>query len=193
MGKVWSFMSKRIKVLIALILLVIAPLASVTTATSETEEIQAFQVKAALVTNFLKYIQWPESYSVELGNELLFGIVGKDPFGEFLDRRLSRITVDGKSVKIVRFGGLDDITKTHVLYITASEEAIYKAVLKKVNGTSAVTVSEVDDFIESGGMINFTIDKDTSKVRFQLNLKAAREQHIQIYPRIVGLAEKVIK
>jgi hypothetical protein len=64
-----------------------------------------------------------------------------------------------------------------------------KEILASIKGASVLTVSEIDQFAESGGMIGFVFDQD--QVRFEINLDAATQAHLEISSRLLSLATRV--
>ncbi|MCX5637000.1 MAG: YfiR family protein, partial [Planctomycetota bacterium] len=58
------------------------------------------------------------------------------------------------------------------------------------NTSPVLTISEMEGFIEKGGMINFITEE--SKVRFEINDSAAKKSGLQISSKLLSLAKKVI-
>ncbi|MES2049424.1 MAG: YfiR family protein, partial [Pseudomonadota bacterium] len=70
-----------------------------------------YQVKAALLYNFSVFTEWP----VMPPEAFDFCILGKDPFGSWLDK-IARKTVQGKAIHIRRIGASEDIRGCHLLF-----------------------------------------------------------------------------
>ena len=65
-----------------------------------------------------------------------------------------------------------------------------KEIINLVNGYGILTVGETSDMLESGGVVNFLVEKN--KVRFEINLTAARDEKLTIRSQLLRLATKVI-
>ena len=63
-----------------------------------------YQVKAAFLYNFAKFIDWPSEAFPDSSNTFTIGVVGKDPFGIDLDDIAASKTIKGKCKKIKRSG-----------------------------------------------------------------------------------------
>jgi hypothetical protein len=55
-----------------------------------------------------------------------------------------------------------------ILFISASEESQLKQILGALEGMSVLTVSDLPQFSQRGGMVQFVLD--SKKVRFEVNL-----------------------
>lgn len=169
-----------------------------------------YEVKAAFLYNFAKFITWPEAESKESSrrsrpcrdlsqdNDKAFYItvVGDHPFGTSLD------AMEGKKVheKTVRVRYLDRfdpeqsppiLRSAHMVFLCRSERHRINRILAVINGYPVVTVSELDDFLEAGGIINFLLVD--GKVRFEINLREAHHAGLQISSKLLRLAHRVIQ
>jgi len=64
-----------------------------------------YEVKAAFLYNFAKFVKWPEDEP--MGPTFVIAVLGKDPFGEILDRTLAGKTVLDKKVEIRRIEAVE--------------------------------------------------------------------------------------
>jgi len=75
-----------------------------------------YEIKAAYIFNFAKFIEWPE---IEGNSDtLILGIYGTDPFGNILEKTLIGRKAQGKDWKIIRSSNLSDLTKCHILFVS---------------------------------------------------------------------------
>jgi hypothetical protein len=146
-----------------------------------------YNVKAAFLYSFGRYMQWPAaSFQATQGN-FVIGVLGEDPFGGTLDQ-LARIKqVQGRRLAIERFPTLDARKPCQVLFVprTTSEEQ-QQAAIRAFRGQAVLVVGETPGFAERGGTVNFYLDQDT--VRFELNLIAARQQGLSVDAKLQNLA-----
>ena len=148
-----------------------------------------YAVKAAYLYNFAKFVEWPTQAFPSTTSPLVLCIVGKDPFGETLD------TIAGKSVRewtlvVQHFAKVEESTGCHILFISASESSHLKTVLNQLKNAPILTVSDIDGFVEAGGMIGL-VDVD-QHIRFNINLLAVQRADLKISSQLLKLGKVVI-
>lgn len=145
-----------------------------------------YEVKAAFLYNFGKFVKWPAG-----GNRSDFRIcvLGEDPFGTTLDSILEGETVDGKRVAARRISVPGDAASCQIVFISSSEEKRLKAILEVLGRTNALTVSEIPQFTQRGGMIGFLLAG--GKVRFEVNLVPAEGAGLTLSSDLLRVATSV--
>ena len=148
-----------------------------------------YRLKVAFLYNFAKFVEWPaEAFSHE-NSTLILGILGEDPFGPALQSIRGK-TVKGRSLTIKRFESLQDLSHCHILFITTSNAKHLKRALESLEGSSVLTIGEMEHFAQKGGIINFVIRKN--KLRFEINLDAGKRAGLEISSQLLNLADSVI-
>ena len=147
-----------------------------------------YQVKAAFLYNFGKFVGWPAGSSGQ-GESFSVCIIGQDPFGKVLDSTVSGETVGGRAVVPKRISRLQDITGCRILFISGSEESRLGNILGAVDKAAILTVSDIAGFADRGGMIQFVV-KDNS-VRFQIDLRSAENAGLTVSSELLKLAVDV--
>lgn len=162
-----------------------------------------YQVKAAFLYNFMNFVDWPEEKSSDSNEPIIVGIIGSDPFGGAFEPVKNK-KVKGKNVVIRRFEGLKEqkesdendqeieaIRECHVLFICRSEEKKLKKTINLVKENNVLTVSDIEGFPEAGGIINFVMEDQ--KVRFEINVTAAKRAKVKIRSQLLRLAKRVVE
>lgn len=153
------------------------------------EKAAEYQIKAAFLYNFAKFVAWPdETFSLK-DTPFTFEILGKDPFGHSIDSLLSQ-KVGGRPVDVVRVNGGGMAKPCQVLFISASEIRHTGRLIKRLQGSPVLTVSDIPGFVQKGGIIEFTVEN--MQVRFLINLEAARMAGLKINYQLLALAKKVV-
>jgi hypothetical protein len=154
--------------------------------TTSSEGPAEYQVKAAFLLNFIRFVEWPPDTFKTATDPLVVGILGKDPFNGALEKTVSDKTVDGRPVVIRRFSDTGAARACQVVFLAGQESRR----LGDVTGASAsqgvLIVGESDGFAERGGMINFIVQGD--HVRFQINPSAAARVGLKISSKLLQLA-----
>ncbi len=147
-----------------------------------------YQLKAAFLYNFAKFIEWPPEAFPEDTSPFAIGIIGQNPFGIDLERTVKSKLVNGHPFAVIQVRTLAELKHCHILFISPSERKRLPEILNSVRNTNVLTVSEVDHFLESGGMINFTMEGN--KVRFQIHDEAAKLAGLKISSKLLNLAKR---
>lgn len=169
---------------------------------------QEYQVKAAFLYNFLQFIDWPEEKLTDNNEPITIGIIGKDPFGNAFEPIKDK-KVKGRAVVIKRFKSFGELkksgeknqpesdqkikalTKCHLLFICSSEQKNLREIIDAVKYHSVLTVSEMEGFLESGGIINWFVEE--KKIRFEINTAAAARARLKIRSNLLRLAKRIVK
>ena len=152
--------------------------------------VSEYQVKAAFLYNFIKFVEWPEDAFGSPEAPIVIGIVGGDPLGEDLDKLVKDKTIRRRVVEVRRFKRGSALNACHVLFIAQSEKINVTTIVKEIEKKPVLTVSEITGFLENGGAINFVTK--SNKVRFEINLDASTEAGLKISSKILSLALRVV-
>jgi hypothetical protein len=149
-----------------------------------------YQVKAAYLYNFAKFVEWPAT-SADAGKPFLLGVLGHDPFGPALDETVEGKTVHGRAVAVRRISSAAEARTCDELFIGAGEIKRLPEILQALQGRSVLIVGESRDFVLSGGMIGLV--KEDDKVRFEVNTAAAERARLRVSSQLLRLARRVAK
>jgi hypothetical protein len=144
-----------------------------------------YQVKAAFLYNFVKFVDWPATPAGQEG-PIELCVLGRDPFGGALDRVIDGKTVNSRPLVIRRIGDIAAVRTCHVLFVSASEAGRLTEIIKAAHAGSVLTVSELDRFSERGGIITFLMEGQ--RVRFRINPKMATSAGLKISSKLLQLA-----
>jgi hypothetical protein len=147
-----------------------------------------YQLKAAFLLNFAKFVEWPPAAFAETRSPILLGILGENPFGDAVEQTIRGKTINNRPLMVKQFRLAAEATNCHILFIGASEKARLPEILAAFRGTSVLTVGEMDRFTETGGMINFV--RQGNKIRFQINEVAAKSVGLKISSKLLSLASR---
>jgi len=148
-----------------------------------------YEVKAAFLYNFAKFVEWPDDALDDSKSPIVVGILGEDSFGSIIDKTVAGKTVCEKKFVIKRFRMIADVERCHILFVSSSEEARLDKILDKVKDSNVLTVGETEGFAERGGIINLT--NEQNKIRFEINVDAAKRAGVKISSKLLKLAKVV--
>ncbi len=138
-------------------------------ASSTQAQSREYELKAAFLINFTKYVKWPAS-AMPAGALFTIGLLGGDPFGGELDKAVQGESVGGRKIA-VRHGG--DMRGCQMVFVTRNGGGA-----AGVQGPGVLTIGESPGFARQGGVIEFILKDNT--VRFEINADAAEKSGLQI-------------
>ncbi len=148
-----------------------------------------YQVKAAFLFNFVKFIEWPEESFRENGGRIRLCVLGEDPFGPELERIVAGKSVNGRTLEVVRVNQAERASHCHVLFVGATQTGALRKTMAELRREPVLTVGESPEFIRQGGAIRlFLLD---NRVRFDINLEAAEQAGLKISSKLLALAQSV--
>jgi hypothetical protein len=172
----------------ALIAGVVACASSLFAQTSKPNE---YEVKATYLYNFARFVEWPAGAEAAKSDVFAICVLGHDPFGPALDAIVAGETLDGKTVQAKRISKPQDATNCRVLFISASEDSRLKDILTAFDKAGVLTVSDIPQFSQRGGMIQFvSTDK---RIRFEVNLSNAGDAGLMLSSELLKVAVAIRK
>jgi len=148
-----------------------------------------YEVKAAFIYNFAKYVRWPEASTSETGKPFVIGVIGRDPFGQALDDAIRGQSLQGRAVFVKRFGKVEEVADCDILFISSSERNNLQRIIEVLHKAPVLTIGDMDRFAERGGMINLTTEE--KRVRFEINVEAAERAGLRPGSQLLRLARIV--
>jgi YfiR/HmsC-like len=158
-------------------------------ARAQSDQPSEYEVKAAFLFNFTKFVEWPDGSFDDSLSPIVIGIIGDDPFGDGLVSTVAGQKVQGRSIVIrkQRFG--EDLRHCHVLFISASERQRSAQILAGLHEASVLTVSDIDGFADAGGAMQFVMQEN--RVHFVVNLDATTQSKLRVSAKLLALARVI--
>jgi YfiR/HmsC-like len=147
-----------------------------------------YQVKAAYLLNFARFVEWPADV-LPVSSPLDVVLVGDDSFGGALEEVLRGKSANGHPIHLQHLRWNDVLTPYQIIFISTSEEAHLPQILRFLGHSSVLTVSDIDRFSLRGGVIEFrTVG---NRVRFDINRTSALAAQLNISSKLLGVARAV--
>jgi hypothetical protein len=147
-----------------------------------------YDVKAAYLFNFGKFVKWP-AREMSLARSFNICVLGRDPFGSKLDELVSGEVLEGKRLSVFRVSSATEASACPIIFISRSEGSRLPAILTALRRHPVLTVSDISGFSNKGGMIEFLMQGE--KVRFQVNLPAAQRSGLVFSSELLKVAVAV--
>ena len=147
-----------------------------------------YEVKAAFLFNFAKFVEWPpESFNDR--DSLAICIFGEDPFGGSLESTVAGEKIGGRQLRVRQVERPGELRSCQIAFIGRSERERVPEVLAALRGANVLTVGEPDRFAEQGGMVRFFLE--ANRVRFEINLDAVERTRLQVSSKLLRVARVV--
>ena len=84
----------------------------------------------------------------------------------------------------------DDLRRCHLLFVPAAEQHRLRDIVTSVTGAPVLIVSDADGALEEGAAIE--LSSQIERVQFEVNLEAARRNHLVISSKLLRVARRVV-
>ncbi len=147
-------------------------------------------VKAGYIYNFVKFVEWPGDKSPANLSNLDICVMGDSPISTTSVVFKSASTPKLKLSLVEEPSASNAIKHCHILVIGNSEDEKLPQILAALRTQPVLTVSEISNFVDAGGMIELlTVD---GSVKFLVNLKPVSAAGMRIDAQLLEIAKKVI-
>ena len=170
--------------------------------------------KVQYLLNFTEYVEWPASAFANAKAPIVIGVIGEDPFGEALTKQAAEHR-GPRRVEVRRFKGIREfrgqetpgrrqdeleakkrakrreLRACHVLYVSQSEDELLSEVFGAVRKAPVLTVGEKPAFARQGGVIDFFRAHPDPRLRFEINLAAAKAANLKVSSKLLALAKPI--
>ncbi|SPE42612.1 conserved hypothetical protein [Candidatus Sulfopaludibacter sp. SbA3] len=143
-----------------------------------------YEIKAVFLYKFASFVQWPDDGS----GPLCIGVLGQDPFGTALEEAVRGKSINSRPFLVRRSRKAQDLEACQIVFIAVSESKQLRALLSHLQ-TAVLTVGDMPEFCESGGIIGF--DLMDRRIRLRINLEAAQRARLQLSSKLLSLAKLV--
>lgn len=140
------------------------------------------RVKAAFVFNFIKFVEWPDTSFASSGSPLYVCVWGDKANSDAL-KVLDQKTAKQRQLKVIAVHEASGLTKCHVLFLTRKSRDTFKTILRSIAGKSILTVSDIGEFAQSGGLIG--LFKADDQMRFAINVDATQRAGLRMSSQLL--------
>ncbi len=148
-------------------------------------------VKAAFLYKFLGYTEFPPSSFADPAAPLVIGVLGADELAAELARIVAGRNVLGRPVQVKTVKDGEVPAGVHLLFIGGSDNTRVRSALKTLATAPMLVVTETDNGLLYGSVINFKIVEE--RVRFDVSLEAADKNSVKLSSRLLTVANHVVK
>jgi len=152
-------------------------------------EYNQYQVKAAFIFNFPKYIEWPESKLNENDSIFTITIIGSSEVYYYLDNIAKSEKIKGKKIIINKIQKTEtEIPDSEIIFLSSPYHHYYKKITENINNKTTLIVGESEECFERGPLICF-YEKD-GKIRFQIDHQKVKSSLLKVSSHLIQLGKR---
>ena len=161
----------------------------ITCAAGAVGQADEYQVKAAFLYNFAKFVEWPDGSFPKASDPIGICILGQNPFEDSLNTVIRGKIWEGRAFAVNLILDLPPKSRCQILFVNSSERQRFRSLAPSLKGSGILTVGETPGFIDDGGIINFKVED--GKIRFEINVEAAQHAQLKLSSKLLSLAQIV--
>jgi hypothetical protein len=150
-----------------------------------------YQVKAAYMYNFAKFVDWQPQTFESATQPIAFCVLGQSPLSQPLQEALNGKVVGQRPLVFRQITEAKQAGKCQVVFLGASDRKQLRQALDELKTHNTLTVGEVEGFTNEGGIIRFVLDM--SRIRLEFNLDAADDAKLHISAKLLSLGKTIRK
>jgi hypothetical protein len=147
------------------------------------------EVKAAFLYNFARFTEWPADAIASESAALVIGVAGDEALRRTIDNLVRGKFAGIRSLKTRLVKNANDTAGVQILYIGGTAASQAEDFVQALNHGPVLTIGDVDQFAEKGGMINFMISDN--RVRFEIRVDATEQSGLKVSSRVMTLARNL--
>jgi len=148
-----------------------------------------YNVKAAYVYSFGRYVTWPEESFVVTEDRFVIGVVGESPLTGVL-RRIAQVRkINGRQIELVEFASLGELRPCQILFVSRTVVQEFLEQSASLDTSGMLVVGESPGFADRAGAINFYLDFQS--VRFEINPQASSQRGVQMGAKLLTLGRPI--
>ena len=157
-----------------------------TTLQAQSSSADEYAIRAAMLFNLTKFIDWP-AWKMDLSHpNFLVCILGHDPIEPYTDRYLQNQNVVNKPIQLKAIKDLSDAAECHILYVSASGKHNFERVAADLTKAGVLSVSEQPVSRNSAQIVGLPLDND--HIHLDVNLGAAQSGGFSVSSKLLRLA-----
>jgi hypothetical protein len=155
------------------------------------EKPSEYQVKAAYLYNFGRFVEWPAKVTTATTGSFTICVLGEDPFGQALDATLAGEMIGNQKVAARRISNPQEAVDCQILFISSSEAKRLNKIVEALGDSAVLTVSDIPQFSQRRGMIQLVLEGN--RIRFEVNLTATQRAGLTLSSELLKVATAVRK
>jgi hypothetical protein len=150
---------------------------------SHAQERPTHEIHAAMVYNFIKYVQWPDEGEA---GDFVVGVIGDDNVFNTLKQWYDGKPKGSKKYLVKKLASAAEANTCHVVYLGKSKNREFENIKASTTGKSILTVTDGNGLGQKGSCINFKVID--GKLKFELNQGTVSSSNLKISSQLSSMA-----
>jgi hypothetical protein len=150
-------------------------------------EAQEHEVKAAFLSKFPAFVEWPSRPAPEV--PFVIAVAGAEDVAGELRRLTEGRRHEGRVIEIREVADAQGAMGGHMVFVGRAATARLPGIVRGLSGRAVLLVSEAPGALEQGSMVNFVVSD--ARVRFDVALDNAEAARLRISARLLAVARSV--
>jgi len=147
------------------------------------QERPTHEIHAAMLYNFIKYVQWPNEGEA---GDFVVGVIGDENVFNTLKLWYDGKAKGSKKYVIKKLGSPDEATGCQVVYVGKSKNRDFDIIKTSVTGKSVLTITDGNGMGHKGSCINFKVIE--GKLKFELNQAIVTGSNLKVSTQLSSMA-----
>ncbi len=141
------------------------------------------EIHAAMLFNFIKYVQWPDDGS---GGEFVVGVIGEDDVFNTLKAWYEGKPKGSKKYSIKKLTSGAETGNCQVVYVGKGKSKEFEVVKNTVSGKPVLTVTDGNGLGQKGSCINFKVID--GKLKWELNQSTFSNSNLKVSNQLSSMS-----
>ncbi len=147
-----------------------------------------YLLKAGFMEKFTRFIEWPgDSLEHDDQKPFIILVLGKNPFGNELERFFSNVKIKNRKVVVLYEKILNINRFYHMIYIGENNASRLDEIIGYAIDKPIITVSDMKGFGAKGVMFNFFFENN--KIRFEMNQSTVIRSGLKVSHLLLNAAK----
>jgi hypothetical protein len=165
------------KKIIFLVLLLVA------TAPAFSQERPTHEIHAAMLYNFIKYVQWPNESEP---GDFVIGVIGDEQLFNTLKAWYDGKAKGAKKYSIKKLAAPNEAGDCNVVYLGKSKNREFDDIKITITGKPVLTITDGNGLGQKGSCINFKVVD--GKLKFELNQAVIGTSNLKVSSQLTSMA-----
>lgn len=153
------------------------------TAFANAQERPTHEIHAAMLYNFIKYVQWPNESEA---GEFVVGVIGDEKIFATLKQWYDGKPKGSKKYVVKLLATPAEAADCQVVYIGKSKNKDFDTVKSSITGKSVLTITDGNGMGQKGSCINFKVID--GKLKFELNQAEVSGSNLKVSSQLSSMA-----
>jgi hypothetical protein len=150
---------------------------------TQAQERPTHEIHAAMLYNFIKYVQWPNEADA---GEFVVGVMGDENVFNTLKQWYDGKPKGNKKYLIKKLASPAEAADCQVVYVGKSKSRDFDDVKTNTTGKSVLTITDGNGLGHKGSCINFKVID--GKLKFELNQATVNSSNLKVSGQLSSMA-----